>query len=184
MEKRIIYINNEGDLGILIPSPNAVIEEIGMEEYIENYTVEIDGELVPSTKTSWREVKTQRILTIDEIAQKDLPAGTEYKIINASELPQDRFYRDAWVYASDKVVVDLPKARNVHLNKIRARRNEKFIELGFPVKLDSSLEKAIIPEETRAILQALRDIPQVLDLSEVNTLEELTALWPEQLKGE
>jgi hypothetical protein len=37
-------------------------------------------------------------MTIEEIAAKDVPQGIEYTIIDASELPQDRTYRNAWEY--------------------------------------------------------------------------------------
>lgn len=37
-------------------------------------------------------------LTIEEIAAKDVPAGKPYKIIDASEVPTDRTFRDAWEY--------------------------------------------------------------------------------------
>lgn len=37
-------------------------------------------------------------MTIEEIAAKDVPQGIEYKIIDASELPQDRTFRNAWEY--------------------------------------------------------------------------------------
>lgn len=36
------------------------------------------------------------ILGISEIARKDVPAGKPYKIIDASEVPTDRTYRNAW----------------------------------------------------------------------------------------
>ncbi len=34
--------------------------------------------------------------TIEEIAAKDVPAGLPYKIINASDMPADRTFRNAW----------------------------------------------------------------------------------------
>jgi hypothetical protein len=34
--------------------------------------------------------------TVEEIAAKDVPAGVPYKIINASDVPADRTFRDAW----------------------------------------------------------------------------------------
>ena len=37
-------------------------------------------------------------LTIDQIVGKDVPSGKPYTIINASEVPTDRTYRDAWTY--------------------------------------------------------------------------------------
>jgi hypothetical protein len=33
---------------------------------------------------------------VSEIARKDVPAGVPYLIVNASDLPEDRTYRDAW----------------------------------------------------------------------------------------
>lgn len=38
-------------------------------------------------------------LTIEEIAAKDVPAGKPYKIVDVSEIPSDRTFRDAWEYA-------------------------------------------------------------------------------------
>ena len=37
-------------------------------------------------------------LTIGEIAVKDVPAGKPYKIVDASEVPSDRTFRNAWEY--------------------------------------------------------------------------------------
>lgn len=39
-------------------------------------------------------------LTIREIAAKDVPAGVEYKIVDVSEVPSDRTFRNAWEYQS------------------------------------------------------------------------------------
>ena len=35
-------------------------------------------------------------ITIDEIARKDVPVGLPYRIINTSDIPTDRTFRDAW----------------------------------------------------------------------------------------
>ena len=37
-------------------------------------------------------------LSIEEIAAKDVPAGKPYKIINTSDIPSDRTFRNAWEY--------------------------------------------------------------------------------------
>jgi len=37
-------------------------------------------------------------LTIAEIAKKDVPEGKEYQIVNASDIPSDRTFRNAWEY--------------------------------------------------------------------------------------
>ena len=38
-------------------------------------------------------------LTIEEIAAKDVPEGKPFKIIDASEIPTDRTFRNAWEYS-------------------------------------------------------------------------------------
>ena len=37
-------------------------------------------------------------LTIEEIAAKDVPAGKPYKIVDVSDIPSDRTFRNAWEY--------------------------------------------------------------------------------------
>lgn len=36
--------------------------------------------------------------TIEEIATKDVPAGVEYKIVDVTDIPSDRTFRNAWEY--------------------------------------------------------------------------------------
>ena len=35
-------------------------------------------------------------LTIEQIAAKDVPTGKPYLIVDATEIPEDRTYREAW----------------------------------------------------------------------------------------
>jgi len=58
MDKRIIYKNTDGSIGIIIP--------------------------------------TNCGLTVEQIARKDVPTGLNYKIVNVSEISNDRTFRDAW----------------------------------------------------------------------------------------
>lgn len=37
-------------------------------------------------------------LSVEETALKDVPSGVKYKIIDASDLPQERDFRNAWEY--------------------------------------------------------------------------------------
>lgn len=39
--------------------------------------------------------------TIEELAEKDVPAGAEFKIVDVSDIPSDRTFRDAWEFESD-----------------------------------------------------------------------------------
>lgn len=38
--------------------------------------------------------------TIEELAAKDVPAGAEFKIVDESDIPSDRTFRDAWEYTA------------------------------------------------------------------------------------
>jgi hypothetical protein len=38
------------------------------------------------------------IMTIEEIAAKDVPQGKEYHIVDVSEIPIDRTFRSAWTW--------------------------------------------------------------------------------------
>lgn len=35
-------------------------------------------------------------MSLDEIAEKDVPTGVPYKIVDAALVPEDRTFRDAW----------------------------------------------------------------------------------------
>ena len=37
-------------------------------------------------------------LTVEEIAAKDVPSGKEYHIVDNSEIPSDRTFRNAWTW--------------------------------------------------------------------------------------
>jgi hypothetical protein len=37
-------------------------------------------------------------MTIEQLALKDVPANTPYKIVDVSEIPSDRTFRNAWEY--------------------------------------------------------------------------------------
>ena len=39
-------------------------------------------------------------LTIEQIAAKDVPAGVPYQIVDASDIPEDRTFRNAWEYTA------------------------------------------------------------------------------------
>jgi hypothetical protein len=40
------------------------------------------------------------IMTIEEIAAKDVPAGKPFKIVDIADVPADRTFRNAWEFAA------------------------------------------------------------------------------------
>jgi hypothetical protein len=40
-------------------------------------------------------------LSLEQIAGKDVPAGKPYQIVDVSEIPDDRTYRNAWTFLAE-----------------------------------------------------------------------------------
>ena len=40
-------------------------------------------------------------LTIEEIAAKDVPASLPFRIVEASDIPADRTFRNAWEFSAE-----------------------------------------------------------------------------------
>ena len=51
-------------------------------------------------------------MSIIELAQKDVPTGLPYKIVEDSEIPTDRTFRDAWVLDESTVWSGAGKGNN------------------------------------------------------------------------
>jgi hypothetical protein len=119
-------------------------------------------------------------LSIDEVASKDVPPNTPYKILNRSELPQDRAFRNAWEL-NDTVEINLEKAKEIHKNNIRAARNPLLAELD--IQFQRALESGSDTSEIVAKKIALRDATIDAKISLATTPEELKAAWNEELLG-
>jgi len=85
---------------------------------------------------------------------KDVPEGTPYEIVDAADIPSDRFFRGAWVANGAAVDVDLDKAKDIGHDKRRAKREEEF------APFDAIIMKQIpgnSAEEAEASRQAVRE---------------------------
>ena len=113
---------------------------------------------------------------------KDIPDGaTKIRVVDKSAIPDNRKFRDAWVSGDAEAVVDLPKARTIHMDRIREVRNGEL------QKEDINYQKALEADDASAKTavatkkQALRDLPTTFDISGASTDDELDALWPSEL---
>ena len=59
-------------------------------------------------------------------AMKDIPKGAEYKIIDESELPQDRTYRNAWNY---DLKIDAVKKAEIDAEMVKLAEKEAMPDL-------------------------------------------------------
>lgn len=107
------------------------------------------------------------------VLTRDLPAdAVDWYECDASDIPPDRTFRDAWKIEGGKPAVDMSKARTIHMDRIRKVRDREL------AKLDVEQLKG---RDVAAQKQKLRDIPQTFDLTVAATPDELKALWPAEL---
>lgn len=114
-----------------------------------------------------------------EITKSNIPV-VSWRIIQDADIPADRTFRAAFTDDGVKIGHDMDKARAIHMDRIRKAREPRLAET------DKLILQAIERGENIGALgefrQKLRDIPQTLDLSKAATVEDLKAIWPEELK--
>jgi len=97
-----------------------------------------------------------------------------YRRILPSDIPNDRSYRNAWVDTGSAVNHDMPKARELHLGRLRLERTGKLAELDIEsIRYFGRDGKKV--DEIEARKQALRDMPVTLApvLEACKTIDEL-----------
>lgn len=97
-------------------------------------------------------------------------------------IPTDRTFRGAWTDTTPELTIDIDmvKAREIHLNRIRIQRNEELSKLDIEAIKAQDMEDATKLAEIRQRKQELRDLPTTLaaTLSAANTPDELKAIQP------
>ena len=71
---KIIYLKDDGVIAII----HTILTEINL-----------------ATGKNW---------TLEEIAKKDVPTGKKYKIVEDSDIPTDRSFRDAWTVSESDLI--------------------------------------------------------------------------------
>lgn len=121
-------------------------------------------------------------IPIDQVLAKDVPADVTGFIVDATAIPSDRSFRDAWKRNRRSIEHDMPKAREIHRDRIREARAPKLAELD--VALQRELENP--RPNTTAIAtqkQALRDATAAPAIDAAQTVDELKATWDTALLG-
>lgn len=97
----------------------------------------------------------------------------------------DRYFRNAVVFddgMANKCGIDMAKARVIHMDRIRQKRNEELQKLDISFMIAVERNDKTMMEKITVQKQKLRDIPQTYDLSGFKTPEELKAFWPKEPK--
>ena len=126
--------------------------------------------------------ETQEELLARVISRGAVPEGVEYWFIDADQVPNyDRTFRDAWECLVGTIKVNMPKARAIHMDRIRAARDRELARLDVPYLKALEAGDIALQDQIAAQKQALRDIPQTFKLSGARTPAGLEALWPAEI---
>lgn len=97
-------------------------------------------------------------------------------------IPIDRTFRDAWADTTPELVidVDMAKARNIHLDSIRIKRNAELSKLDVQATKAQDIGDAETLAQIRARKQELRDLPATLapTLASAVSVDALKAIQP------
>jgi len=108
MTQRIIYPNDNGGVSIVIPAlearqkvlvSEAVTEIITHDAVLDEEGIEVSAaydETVTVTPAVYRDQTDTEFM--EWIANKDVPTGKPFKIVDVEDIPTDRTFRDAWEY--------------------------------------------------------------------------------------
>ena len=111
--------------------------------------------------------------SMEELAQKDVPTGLKYKIVEDSVIPTDRSFRGAWEVDTDfKISENLTKAKDITKDRLRLER--KPLLEAEDVKFMQAQETGADTKDIVAEKQRLRDITKKADTCK--TTDELKAL--------
>jgi len=150
--KRIIYTKPDGSVSVVIPAP--MVDETENEEQY-----------------------------ISRIAAKDVPASaTNVRIVDESEIPQDRTFRSAWVSNNGVIGHDMSKCIDIQKDKLRALREPKLaaLDAAYMKALESGNSEQMQTIATKK--QALRDVTSDPSLTSAKSPDDLKKIIPEILK--
>lgn len=94
--KRIIYTQDNGTVAIIVPAPEFIEQFNSINEAMETL-----------------------------VARHSLH-GTDYSVVDTSEIPSNRTFRNAWVKDARQVKTDIPKAKLLAHDKRRTKREEEL----------------------------------------------------------
>ena len=129
---------------------------------------------------------TNKPFTVQEVADKDVPDGVPYSIVEDSSIPTDQSFRDAWKgvgigTTGATVTEDITKAKEIHKTNIRLARASKFTDLD--IEYQRALETSADTSAIVAKKQALRDAPAASGITTAANVTDLKTQWDTSILG-
>lgn len=117
----------------------------------------------------------------EERAWNKLPSDAiNPRFVNETEIPSDRTFRNAW---KSDLTVDMPKAREIHKNRLREMRAPLLAALDTQYMRADEAGDVATKAAVAAKKQALRDVTAVPAIDAATTPEELKTVIPSVLIG-
>jgi hypothetical protein len=116
-----------------------------------------DAEWIPGRPGWWRRSPTDAAIFYE--VSRSTPDATGYHRINKADIPADRAYRDALAHDGVKLHHHMPKAREIHLDKLRRHRAIALEDLDKQWMRATAADDKHAAKAIEAKRQALRDMP-------------------------
>jgi len=141
MNKVIVYAAQDGTCHVVVPAPEMFNENSKTRQILAE-----KGLLIGASEED----------VLNWIKAKDAPANAI--VVDKTELPEERDFRNAWVVGRQKVLIDMEKAQEIHKNTLRELRKPK-LEL-LDVTYLRALETGNVAEQEKIKKQKqeLRDV--------------------------
>lgn len=190
----------DGSVSIVEPAPMSVIldgkeHRVGLFErtktggYVITYSDADTG--APMVRTFSQNDPAIKFHAPETIVRKLGKEYTEIIPVNDQAFLGDRTYRNAWVITASELVVDMPKARELHRGYMRTARESRLAQLdidylrGMEAVVASGFVREAPEQASLADIaaqkQTLRDIPQMPEIEAAETPEDLKKVWPPEL---
>ena len=119
-------------------------------------------------------------ISVDYVIQNDMPSNAEYRVVDSAMIPPDRTFRNAWGMDCE---VDMDKAKEIWIDKIRVVRNQRLKELDIAWMKAMENGESKEASDIAAVKQSLRDITDRKDIHKCKTANSLKKYWPQILEG-
>lgn len=132
--------------------------------------------IYPNTEGGVAVVVISGAVPIEQVIETTVPKGRPYKIVDVSEIPEDREFRYAWEFVNDNIEINFDIAKEITKHRLREERKpllaQQDVEFLKAIEINKDTTE-IIKEKNR-----LRDITKLADAA--SNLSELKRLHAEK----
>lgn len=124
-------------------------------------------------------IPVNQAMTLKEIIKKDVPSDKKHRIVDISQIPPDRLFRNAWTdnNATDTVDIDMPRAKEI-AHVIRRRGRDKQMS---PLDIKSTIPSEMAQAEADREIVRISNAKLQIDIDKASNPEKLKSLIKEIL---